>query len=203
MYDCFGAGQQVSQVTFDGVSWRDDPASATTMFAVLPVMHRLHEMLTHLREARRRSGQVLGIDSVVDKVEALTFAPAAHLVELDLPTVRSEVGALLRACSRQVRTDARPEGRAERAGEDLVGARLRGTDLRAADLRSTLLVAADLREADLRTADLLGADLRDADLRGADLHDALFLTRPQVAAARGDLRTRLPAGLARPAHWPG
>ena len=50
VYDCFGAGQQVSQVTFGGVSWRDDPASAATMFATLPVMHRLHEMLAHLHE---------------------------------------------------------------------------------------------------------------------------------------------------------
>ena len=89
-----------------------------------------------------------------------------------------------------------------RRAADLVGARLRGADLRAADLRGALLVAADLREADLRTADLLGADLRDADLRGSDLREALFLTRPQVAAARGDRRTRLPAGLARPAGWP-
>ena len=63
-------------------------------------------------------------------------------------------------------------------------------------------MAADLRETDLRSADLLGADLRDADLRGSDLREALFLTRPQVAAARGDGRTRLPDGCPRPAHWP-
>jgi len=64
-----------------------------------------------------------------------------------------------------------------------------------------MLIAADLRAADLRQTDLLGADLRDADLSGADLDGALFLTRSQVGAARGDAATRLPRRLDRPAHW--
>ena len=62
---------------------------------------------------------------------------------------------------------------------------------------------ADLRGLDLGTADLLGADLRNADLRGADLSRSLFLTQPQVTAARGDASTRLPSVLQRPVHWDG
>ena len=65
-----------------------------------------------------------------------------------------------------------------------MGADLRGLDLRTADLNGALLIGVDLRDADLRHADLLGADLRDADLRGSRLDAALFLTRPQLAAAR-------------------
>lgn len=84
---------------------------------------------------------------------------------------------------------------------DLVGAALAGADLRDADLRGALLLGADLRHADLRRADVLGADLRGADLAGADLRDALYLTQPQVDAARGDGRTRLGPGLRRPRHW--
>ena len=37
--------------------------------------------------------------------------------------------------------------------------------------------------------------------RGADLSGALFLTRRQVAGARGDAATSLPAGLEHPPHW--
>ena len=59
------------------------------------------------------------------------------------------------------------------------------------------------RRLDLGTADLLGADLRNADLRGADLSRSLFLTQPQVTAARGDASTRLPSVLQRPVHWDG
>jgi len=93
-------------------------------------------------------------------------------------------------------------GRApDRRGSDLVGARLRGADLHGASLRGAYLIGADLAGADLRSADLLGADLRGADLSGADLTDALFVTQPQLTAARGDAATRLPSWARRPAHW--
>ncbi|NEE31666.1 pentapeptide repeat-containing protein, partial [Streptomyces sp. SID7982] len=62
-------------------------------------------------------------------------------------------------------------------------------------------IAADLSGADLRDADLIGADMRDTDLRGADLRGALFLTQPQLNAARGDARTKVPQTLERPPHW--
>ncbi|MBX9244675.1 pentapeptide repeat-containing protein, partial [Actinotalea ferrariae] len=64
-----------------------------------------------------------------------------------------------------------------------------------------LLVGADLRDADLRGADLLGADLRGTDLGGADLTGAFFCTPMQLAAARGDTRTRPPLDLQPPSHW--
>ena len=51
VFDCFGAGQQVVQVTFGGASWRSDPSLAEPMFAVLPVMRQLHELLWYLAEA--------------------------------------------------------------------------------------------------------------------------------------------------------
>ena len=44
----------------------------------------------------------------------------------------------------------------------------------------------------------MGSDLRDADLRGADLRRTLFLTRPQLAAARTDPATRVPSHLSLP-----
>ncbi|HXL19535.1 MAG TPA: hypothetical protein VN961_18625, partial [Streptosporangiaceae bacterium] len=37
VYDCFGAGQQVSQVTFAGRDWRQDRQAATQMFAVFAI----------------------------------------------------------------------------------------------------------------------------------------------------------------------
>lgn len=109
--------------------------------------------------------------------------------------------------------DPAPQDRADRdpsaqdragrdlAAQDLAGRDFAGADLRAADLSTSSLLRADLRRADLRTADLLGADLRGADLRGADLTGALYLTRSQVGAARGDTATRLPPALTPPAHW--
>ena len=157
VFDCFGAGQQVSQVSFGGVSWRDAPETAAQMFAVLPVMHQVHEMLAHLSEAIALSS---------------ASAPPAALARK------------LEKAQRELADVIGPPAKRFRRHADLVGADLRGLDLRTADLNGALLIGVDLRDADLRHADLLGADLRDADLRGSRLDAALFLTRPQLAAAR-------------------
>src|SRR3712207_304027 len=50
-FDCFGAGQRLTQGTFAGRSWRESPELARAQFTVLPIMRQLHEMLWHLTEA--------------------------------------------------------------------------------------------------------------------------------------------------------
>ncbi len=202
VFDCFGAGQQVVQVTFGGRSWRDDPALGEQMYAVFAVLRQVHEMLELLGQAAVLPDQGPGAASatrgrLVEQLAALSGAPAEQVLAADVDRLRAGVGEVLRAASARHRGD----GGLQRAGADLLGADLRALDLRWADLRGALLVAARLDGCDLTGADLLGADLRDAVLDGADLSGAILLTGPQVAAARGDGATRLPAGLARPAHW--
>jgi uncharacterized membrane protein len=200
VFDCFGAGQQLTQVTFGGRSWREAPELAAVQFAVLPVMRQLHEMLWHLTEARSRPAAAPLHEetrAVADRVERLTAAGADDLGRLDVSVVRGEVGELLGRVSDLVRGQGAPD----RRGADLMGRDLRRARLRNASLRGAYLIGADLRGVDLGTADLLGADLRAADVRGADLSACLFLTHPQVTAARGDMSTRLPAVLTPPAHW--
>ncbi|KQX75261.1 pentapeptide repeat-containing protein [Aeromicrobium sp. Root472D3] len=201
VYDCFGAGQQVSQVTFGGVSWRDDPSTSASMFAALPVMRQLHEMLWYLAECVERPearGLRDELDAVTARTVELTRTDAAHLDAIDLPAHRAVVSPLLQRVSALVRE---PFDGPDHRGAPMFGARLRRGRLRGADLRGSILIAADLRQADLRQADLLGADLRDARLDGADLTGCLFLTQTQVGSARGDAATLVPPGLRRPAHW--
>ncbi|WP_435885663.1 pentapeptide repeat-containing protein [Streptomyces lydicus] len=203
VFDCFGAGQKVSQVTFGGRDWRQAPGTARQMFDVFPVMRQLHELLWYLAEALALPDARpvhTALRAALEKTERLTRGSAEELGQLDVPAHRGEVNALLLRTSELVRATV-PGCKKERRGADLMGARLRKADLRGANLRGAYLIAADLRGADLRQADLIGADLRDADLRGADLTGALFLTQAQVNAARGDAATTLPSALSRPAHW--
>jgi hypothetical protein len=198
-FDCLGAGQKVSQVTFGGRDWRHDDETARRMFAVFPVVLRLHELLRHLAEALELDG-ALGdeLTGAYERVDVLTRGSAAELEACDVGAVRTDVGELLRRVSERARAGLPTR---DHGGADLIGARLRGADLRGANLRGSYLIGADLRGADLRTADLLGADLRGADLRGADLTGALFLIQAQLDAARGDATTTLPRGVRRPLHW--
>jgi uncharacterized protein YjbI with pentapeptide repeats len=202
-YDCFGAGQQVSQTTFGGRDWRGDPETARQMFAVFPVMRQLHELLWLLAEALALPAARPVYDDlrrVQAHVEELTGTPAERLIDLDTTALRDRANPLLLRASELARAGIRSPSRDLR-GARLIGARLGGADLRAASLRGAIAIGADLRDADLTGADLTGVDLRNADLSGANLTDALFLTQQQLDAARGDPRTRLSAPLQRPTHW--
>ncbi|GAA1840982.1 pentapeptide repeat-containing protein [Asanoa iriomotensis] len=197
VYDCFGAGQHLTQETFGGRV--DRPA----MVAAFPVMRELHELLFYLTaalELKLPGSQRAALETARAQTEALTGGTADELTKLDVAPHWAAVNDLLIRASATVRGTATGPHR-ERRGADLVGKDLRRTDLRAANLRGAYLIGADLRGSDLSWADLIGADLRDADLRGARLRTALFVTQPQVESARGDHGTALPTGLRRPDHW--
>lgn len=178
-FDCFGAGQRVSQETYAGTSWRDVENRAE-MSAVLSTMRQLHEVLALLDEAHRRGTP--GAADLLAEVLATTGGTPADLLATDVDEVRGRVRPVLVATAAAARTPW-PDA-ADLARADLMGADLRRRDLRGADLTGALLVGADLRGTDLDGACLLGADLRDADVDGARLDGAVFLTGPQRAAAR-------------------
>ncbi|MET9961120.1 pentapeptide repeat-containing protein [Streptomyces sp. NPDC006326] len=203
VFDCFGAGQQVSQVTFGGRDWRSHPGTAGPMYEVFPVMRQLHELLFYVTEALSLPAARPvhpELRSALTETTEWTAADAQALTSLDVGALRGRINTLLLRTSELVRAKA-PARRKNHRGADLMGARLAGADLRGANFRGAYLIAADLGGADLRQADLIGADFRDTNLRGADLRDALFLTQAQLNAAHGDAATRIPASLARPAHW--
>jgi uncharacterized protein YjbI with pentapeptide repeats len=201
VYDCFGAGQKISRLTFAGQDWRGAADGGRAMFAVLPVVRQLHELLWYLAETQALPKAATLHEAAAreaDRITALSLLGPDELLALDLPAERARTNELLLRASALTRAGTRTRSRRH---ADLVGAKLRGSNLRGTDLRGAYLIAADLREADLREADLIGADLRDTDLRGADLSTSLFLTQSQAAAARGDAQTRIPPPLTRPVHW--
>jgi uncharacterized protein YjbI with pentapeptide repeats len=209
VFDCFGAGQAVSQQLFAGISWRDAPDSRPDMFAAFKAMRQLHEMLWHLAEAQDKT---FDADAARDANELrlvigdLTRGPLPGLLGCDLDSLHSAVRAILLGVSEEVRAGYFAAGTDHvnatfKPGADLAGSNLSAGKLCGADLRGSCLIAADLRGSDLAGADLLGADLRDARLDGADLTAALFLTQPQLNSARGSSRTLLPPALTAPPHW--
>ncbi|MGQ3481545.1 pentapeptide repeat-containing protein [Paenibacillus sp. TY11] len=209
VYDCFGAGQKISQVTYNGKSWRDNPAIAEEMFKIFPIMQQLYEMLYYLNEAlslEEVQPIYTDLQEAMAKTEQLTDQDPKSLIDLHVPTHRALVNDLLLQTSELVR--AKVKNNMEHSkyskkirGRDLIGANLRGANLRGANLRGVLLIAADLREADLRMTDLIGADFRDADLSEANLEGSIFLTQAQLNSAKGNCKTKLPPSLSIPGHW--
>ncbi|MFI2713380.1 pentapeptide repeat-containing protein [Micromonospora sp. NPDC018662] len=201
VFDCFGAGQHLTQGTFAGRDWRADPVTARRMFDTFAVLRQLHELLWYLTEAVRITppGPLRDdLAATLDETGRLTDGTPDELLAVDVDAHRDRVNRLL--------SSAGEAARAGRAGPDRRGAMLIGVDLRrvalaGANLRGATLIGADLRGVRLGAADLTGADLRGADLRGTDLGECLFVHQSQLDAARGDHHTLLPPGLRRPPHW--
>ena len=192
IFECFGAGQHTSQVTYDGRSWRDPSVNRAEMAAVFSALRVIHEMLFHLEDALRRQPQNLAAAHARQHLEGIRDGSPEEILGVDLDAIIDEVGEVLREVSSDIR------GEAGTSRRDQIGRDLRGVPLAGANLRGALLIAADLRGVEFGDADLLGADLRDAKVGGANLSQTLFLTQPQLNAALGDADTQIPPRLRHP-----
>lgn len=207
VFDCLGAGQQVSQVTFHGQDWRQSREHADKMFRVFPIMEQLYEMIAYVAEALSYQVDNMLYEQLIAQLKHLqqtTAQDADTLLALDMVAIRMPINALLLQTSEQIRQQS-VKGKTSRnlnqRGANWMGKNLKGKDLRATDLRASYLIAANLQDANLQGVDFIGADLRDTNLRGADLSTSLFLTQMQINAAQGDRSTKLPPYIKRPAHW--
>lgn len=210
-YDCFGAGQKTSQVTYGGKSWSENTETSNQMFNVFLVIRQIHEMLWYLtqaftfEEARDIKNDIY---KAIIETENLTNLSAEKLLDLDIESHRKCVNSLLKRSSELVKKkecfnkkDNSKNKKKLGKGFDFLGKDLRNTNLIGADLKGALLIAANLRDANLTGANLIGADLRDADVRGANLSKSLFLTQMQINTAKGDSKTKLPKYLDKPSYW--
>ena len=136
-YDCFGAGQKVSQITFGGQDWREDPRTAAQMYQVFLIMRQLHELLWYLaaalalHPARTVHGE---LRDALEATRALTRGQADALLDLDIDGHRGHVNALLQRASELVRAQI-PGRKLDRRGADLTGASLVNANLVGASLR--------------------------------------------------------------------
>ncbi|WYP25736.1 pentapeptide repeat-containing protein [Alkalihalobacillus sp. FSL W8-0930] len=202
VYECFGAGQKVSQSIYKGVSW--NKKSSGEMFEVFPVIQQLHEMLSYLDEALRREETKpihTQLKKEFNKIDAYTYSDPETILTLDLASIRLEISKYLSEAGELVGVTKANEPRIQKAAFEFMGAQLKRHNFQGANLRGVFFIAADLRGANFTCAELLGADFRDADVRGADFTGALFLTQAQMNAAIGDQTTKLPMNLKRPSHW--
>lgn len=71
-FDCYGAGQRVTQHLFHGMNWRDAPELATRMFAEYSRLRALHELLAIVTVAMRKAPSpraVTELQSLLVKLE--------------------------------------------------------------------------------------------------------------------------------------
>lgn len=226
-YDCFGAGQKVTQVTYEGQDWKQIKQSSKQMMEVFLIMRQLHEILWYLAEAYRvqtNKKVKAKLGELISEIEQLTNSKPESLIKLNVESHRDKARELMHQTSEMVRAEALKNahsnlhdnlnsntpsskksalkhGKTIDGRPDYMGADLRKANLIGADLRGAFLIAANLSGTDLSGADLIGADLRDADIRGVNLESSIFITQAQINAAIGNSHTRLPISLSKPGYW--
>ena len=117
VYECHGAGQKVTQITFEGKDWRQTPEIAESMFEVFMNMRQIHELLMYLTEALKlEAAQPLygELQRRLDELERISLESADSLREFDVGPRKREVDALLLQVGDLVR--GRPPGEDEGPG---------------------------------------------------------------------------------------
>ena len=129
-YDCFGAGQSVTE---------------TDRIPHFLVVEQVHEIAWYLADATDRGADVAPL---VAETELLAASPSPSQPDVD--DLRSRVAPVLRAVAEAARS-------AYDGWRDLAGADQSGVDLRAADLRGASLAGADVSRALFLTRRQLGS----------------------------------------------
>lgn len=199
-YDCFGAGQKVTQKMGENGNWKTNPQKAKEQFQVFTVVFQLHQMAWYLLEALALSSdqkQQTEITALIVENEQLTAEAEDAILNTDVAAYREKVNGVLKQISRQVA--GLPDDK--KASKDFFGKNLSSKNFDGKDFSMALMIAANLEGASLRGTNFLGADLRDANIKNTDLSKSLFLTQMQINAASGNEKTILPKNLVRPSHW--
>lgn len=106
VFDCLGAGQVVSQVTFKGQNWRDIPEIGDKMFQVFPIMEQIHEMIAYTSEALSYDIPHVLFNKLslqLKELQNLTKLDAEQLLSLDLVIYRFPLNELLSETSKYIR----------------------------------------------------------------------------------------------------
>ena len=97
-FDCYGAGQWVTQHLFDGKSWRSSPDIAARMFSRYATYRSLHELMALLDMAITQlpPSEAAVLESCLLDIESICEASAAVPDPLQMRTLRQQVLHLLR-----------------------------------------------------------------------------------------------------------
>jgi uncharacterized protein YjbI with pentapeptide repeats len=199
-YDCFGAGQKVTQKCYQNANWQTAPEQANQIFDVFLTIFQLHQMLWYLIEASSFNlGEIIctTIDELIHENEQMTELLPHEILNLDIEVYRLKVNGILKEVSKRIGAPSAKDGQIK----DFFGKNFNGVNLDGKDFSMALMIAANLEGCSLKDTNFLGADMRDANIMNTDLSKSVFLTQMQINATKGNSKTKIPANLTYPIAW--
>ena len=197
-YDCFGAGQKVTQDLFPNTTWKSDQEKSKIIFEVFLRVFQLHQMEWYLLESLtlvKDKNLSDNIEQLILKIEHVLEQSYENVLDFEITSFRLEVNPILKLISRQyAKTN-------QLNGKDMIGKNFKMTNLDGKDFSMSLLIAANFEGCSLNYTNFLGADLRDTNFKNTDLSSCLYLTQIQINSSVGNKNTILPKNLIHPISW--
>lgn len=199
-YDCFGAGQKVTQNIYPDIDWKSAPDKAKEIFHVFHTIFQLHQIEWYLLESLTLiSDEHLKseIKAFISENEQMTTQLPHDILNVDVEKYRLKVNQALKRMSDGItyyKSDVNKT-------KDFIGKDFKRTNLSGRDFSMSLMIAANLEGCNLCHANFLGADMRDTNIKNTDLSECVFLTQMQINSAKGNSYTKLPKNLSHPISW--
>lgn len=197
-YECFGAGQKVTQMYGLDCTWQANSGQSKNIYQTFLLVFQLHQMLWYLIQASTIANSLelkQEISFLIQEAKCLTSQDPNILLAYDIVPYRDRVNKILKSIVHQS---------SKSSSNDIkmfLGKNFKGKNLDGKDFSMSLLIAANLENCSLRGTNFLGADLRDANLKNTDLSGSIFLTQMQINSAKGNQTTKLPDYLTLPSTW--
>lgn len=201
-YDCFGAGQKVTQVIYNNSNWCTEPTKSQQIFDVFLVTFQVHQILYFLAEAKTiiPARELWNyINTLIKEGRDICKAFPQDILTYDIDKYKKRVNECLRNVNNLIRVNYNHNK--EEHKTNFLGKRFKEKNFNGMDFTMSLLIATNFKGCSFNGANFLGADTRDTNFSSADLSEAVFLTQGQVNSAKGNLDTKLPRYLCRPITW--
>lgn len=200
-YDCFGAGQYLTENIYGGVTWQTQPKRTKEICDMFVLVYRLFQLRFFLYESKKLASSELllaEISRLLQENDMICRLPIEEMMQYLIEEYQDRVNSVLkRACIALTNY----LGIKNNFGQNFLNRNFAGKDLSGVDFNMKPLIASDFRNCQLKGATFIGADTRDANFDGADLREAVFLSQGQINAAKGSCRTKLPDHLKYPDTW--
>lgn len=201
-YDCFGAGQHVTQHIYKGETWQTAQEKSKEIFEVFVVIFQLYQIRYFLEESKTiipAKELWSDIQNLINENEVLCNSDPQTILEIDYENYRDSINIILKqVCNSIIKCYKKS---ANKMPKEFFGKSFNRIDMSGIDLSMKLLIAANFDGCTFDGTIFLGADTRDTNFSNADLREAVFLTQGQINSARGNRNTKLPKHLDYPTTW--
>ena len=200
-YDCFGAGQYLTEDVYCGVTWKTQLERVKEICDLYMLIYRMFQLRFFLYESKKlASSEILlpEIEQLLKENDVICKQSIEEMLQYPIDSYQDKVNHILKKSCVELNKFL---GVIKGTETNFLNRNVRGKNLSGFDFNMKSLIASDFRDCKFKGATFIGTDTRDANFDGADLREAVFLSQGQVNAAKGSRRTKLPKHLKYPVTW--